>query len=66
MGDPLFLFSHEQAIEKARAEYEKYRALHINDPSPVERHFLEAVKEVKQLDKGRPRNKLNAQKGKKK
>jgi len=43
--------SHEQAIEKANAEYEKYHALHINDPSPVERHFLEAVKEVKQLEK---------------
>jgi len=31
--------SHEQAIEKASTEYEKYRSLHINDPSPVERHF---------------------------
>jgi len=43
--------SHEQAIEKAGAEYEKYRSLHINDPSPVERHFLEAVKEVKRFEK---------------
>ncbi len=43
--------SHEQAIDKANAEYEKYRALHINDPSLVERHFLEAVKEVKRLEK---------------
>jgi len=43
--------SHEQAIEKANAEYEKYHALHIDDASPVERHFLEAVKEVKQLEK---------------
>ena len=43
--------SHEQAIEKASTEYEKYRSLHINDPSPVERHFLEAVKEVKRLEK---------------
>ncbi len=43
--------SHEQAIDKANAEYEKYRASHINDPSLVERHFLEAVKEVKRLEK---------------
>jgi len=43
--------SHEQAIEKASTEYEKYRSLHINDPSPVERHFLEAMKEVKRLEK---------------
>jgi len=42
--------SHEQAIEKARAEYEKYRALHINDLSPVEQHFIEAVTEVKRLE----------------
>jgi len=43
--------SHEQAIEKESAEYEKYRTLHLNDPSPVERHFLEAIKEVKRLEK---------------
>jgi hypothetical protein len=43
--------SHEQAIEKALAEYEKYRAMRVEQPSPVERHFLEVVKEVKQLEK---------------
>ena len=25
--------------------------MHIDDPSPVEKHFLEAVKEVKMLEK---------------
>ncbi len=43
--------SHQQALEKAHAEYEKYRQAHLNDPSPVEEHFLEAVKEVKQIEK---------------
>lgn len=38
--------SHEMALEKARAEYEKYRAIHINDEWPVERHFLEATKKL--------------------
>ena len=42
--------SHEDALAKAQAEYEKYRQKHLNDPSPVERHFAEAVEEVKQLE----------------
>lgn len=45
--------SHEDAIEKARAEYEKFRKRILEKPSPVERHFIEAVQEVKQLEKGR-------------
>ncbi len=43
--------SHEQALEKARSEYEKYRRKHLNDPTPVERHFLEAIEEMKMLKK---------------
>ncbi len=43
--------SHEAAIEKARAEYEKFRKKKLAEPSPVERHFIEAVKEVKKLKK---------------
>jgi hypothetical protein len=43
--------SHEAAVEKARAEYEIYRVRPSDEISPVERHFLEAVKEVKQLEK---------------
>jgi len=41
--------SHDQALVKAREEYEKYRLEHLNDPSPVEEHFMETVKELKQL-----------------
>jgi hypothetical protein len=55
--------SHEMAIEKARAEYEKFRRQMLEEPSPVERHFIEAVKEVKKLEKNKPRG---TRKGKKK
>lgn len=44
--------SHQQAIEKARAEYERYKATQIDLPSPVEGHFEEAVKRL-----GKPRRK---------
>ena len=42
--------SHEEALAKAQAEYDKFRQKHLNDPSPVEKHFIEAVGEVKQLE----------------
>jgi hypothetical protein len=43
--------SHEQALEKARKEYEKYQKLHADDVSAVEQHFAAAVDEVKALAK---------------
>jgi len=50
--------SHEEAAEKARAEYEKYHVLHAGVPSPVEQHFVKAVNEVKALEKiKKPRKK---------
>ena len=48
--------SHESALEKARREYEKYRKQILEEPSPVERHFVEAVKHAKKLEKNKPRN----------
>ena len=42
--------STEHAIAKARAEYENFRALESEKPSPVEKHFLEAVKEVRKIE----------------
>lgn len=62
--------SHEAAIEKARSEYEKFRKQMLDAPSPVERHFIEAVREVKELEKGEPasskkKRKDSAGKGKK-
>ncbi len=58
--------SHEAAIEKAHAEYEKFRKKMLEDPSPVERHFAEALKEVKRLEKIKALNARKKQKGKKK
>jgi len=49
------MVSHEEAIEKARIEYEKYRKKLLEESSPVERHFIEAVSEVKELEKHKPR-----------
>jgi len=45
--------SHEKALEKAYAEYEKYQKERLNEPSPVERQFLEAVKEMKRIEKAK-------------
>jgi hypothetical protein len=49
--------SHEDALSKARAEYEKYHKAHLNDLSPVEKHFQEATKEVEKLAGPRKRGK---------
>ena len=43
--------SHDKAIKKAQAEYEKYRKIQVNSTSPVEQHFAEAVKNIKRLEK---------------
>lgn len=43
--------SHDKALEKARLEYDKYQnQLLINTISPVEHHFLKAVKEIEQIE----------------
>jgi hypothetical protein len=56
--------SHEAAIEKAHAEYEKFRKQMIEEPSPVEQHFIEAVRELKRLEKSKTRNTRKRKKGK--
>jgi len=40
--------SHEEALEKAHAEYEQYRKKLANAPSLVEQHFLRVEKELGQ------------------
>ncbi|HWQ72013.1 MAG TPA: virulence RhuM family protein [Desulfitobacteriaceae bacterium] len=43
--------SHKDALEKAEAEYEKYRQRTVEELSPVERDFLENIKQTqKKLD----------------
>ena len=46
--------SHEQALTRAQLEYEKYRTMQINLPSPVETDFEQAIK---QLPKPEPKKK---------
>ena len=45
--------SHEKALAKAEAEYEKFRALQNAQPSPVDVAFNEAVQKMKQLKAGK-------------
>ena len=45
--------SHEAALAKAEGEFEKFRAIEAAKPSPVEQHFIEAIEQVKQLEKGK-------------
>lgn len=42
--------THKQAIDKAHAEYEKYRKKQGDLLSPVERHFIESIEELKGLE----------------
>ena len=45
--------SHEAALAKAEAEFENFRRIEDAKPSPVEQHFIEAIEQVKQLEKGK-------------
>lgn len=47
--------SHEQALEKARQEYEKYHQQILAAPSRAEKDFMEAAKDVKRMEKQRKR-----------
>lgn len=42
--------THKQAIDKAHAEYEKYQKKRDESLSPVERHFIESIKELEALE----------------
>jgi hypothetical protein len=46
--------SHDTAMAKANAEYDRFVATHAALPSPVDQHFDEAVRDVKRLEKVRP------------
>jgi len=47
--------SHEAAVAKAELEYDRFASEQAKLPSPVEQHFEEAVREVKQIERKRPR-----------
>lgn len=42
--------SHDRAMEKAEGEYARFAAAQAELPSPVERHFDEAIGEIKRLE----------------
>lgn len=48
--------SHDIAMEKARAEYEKFRVKQLEELTEVEKHFIEAEMKIKQI-KARSNNK---------
>jgi hypothetical protein len=45
--------SHEAALQKAHEEYEKFKIEKLNEPTEVEKHFIEAEKELKQIESGK-------------
>lgn len=45
--------SHDAALQKAHAEYEKFRLMQLDAPTEVEKHFIEAEKELKQIESAR-------------
>lgn len=49
--------AHEDALQKARLEYNKWHKEQLDKPTEVEKHFVEAVQEVKQLEKKAPKGK---------
>jgi hypothetical protein len=42
--------SHERAMQNAHEEYEAFRIKQLNKPSDVEKHFIEAEKELKAIE----------------
>jgi len=48
--------SHDAAMAKASEEHQKPRQKLLNDPTEVEKHFVEAEKELKQIEKARKRH----------
>jgi hypothetical protein len=45
--------SHQAALDKAHAEYDAYREKLLAEPTEVEKHFIEAVEELKKLEDDR-------------
>jgi hypothetical protein len=45
--------SREAALARAEEEFEKFRRIEDGKPSPVEQHFIAAIEQVQQLEKGK-------------
>ena len=46
--------SHEQALRKAEAEYERFRALHALDAQPVDQDFEREIKRIESRSQRKP------------
>jgi hypothetical protein len=42
--------SHDEALQKAHAEYEKFRVQQLAEPTAVEKHFIEVGKDLKRIE----------------
>jgi len=42
--------SHDEAFQKAHAEYEKFRDQQLSEPTAAEKHFIEAEKKMKRIE----------------
>ena len=42
--------THKQAIDKAHAEYDKYKKKQLEQLSAVEQHFIESIEELKAIE----------------
>lgn len=42
--------SHDEALQKAHDEYQKYSHRRVEEPTAVEKHFIEAEQELKQIE----------------
>ena len=51
--------SHESALKKAHTEYEKFRLKQLEEPTDVEKHFIEAEEELKQIEESKKKPKVN-------
>jgi len=51
--------SHKAMLKKAHAEYAKYRKKALSEPSEVEKHFIEAEKEIKEIESQKKRGPKN-------
>ncbi|MDD5095361.1 MAG: virulence RhuM family protein [Dehalococcoidia bacterium] len=49
--------SHEVALKKAEEQYEEFHAKQLAEPTEVEKHFLDAVKKIEQLNPGETKRK---------
>ena len=49
--------SHQQALQKAHLEYEKYRELKNNEISEVEKHFVKQISDTTKKLKNKKKEK---------